>query len=199
MTTFAPETGYRGLKCSVEKHLWRSGLTLAVYSKMFQVTHGKKGSGKWFGTLQTLADYFAAPYNSIWRATRKLLNLGFLEDDEPDLPKDIREMRKRDHDHKVYRVVPHKEWQASHPGQCQEREYMPWDSETGDPLAPRLWKVSNGRLKWFRNELIGLRRSGLSDDELVREWTGFKQSNEGWRAAKYRFIREMRNVKTVNT
>ena len=64
MTDFGPAgAGHRGLKCSVEKHLFRSGLTLAVYQKMFQVCHGPKGNGKCFGTLQTLADYFHVSYN----------------------------------------------------------------------------------------------------------------------------------------
>jgi hypothetical protein len=192
MTTVAPETtGHRGLKCSVEKHLFRSGLTLAVYSKMFQVAHGKNGIGKWHGTLQTLADFFHVSYNSVWRSVRKLRELGFLEDDGPG-PKDLWEMRTRDHDHKIYKVIRHKDWQASHPGECEEREYMPWDSETADPLAVSLWNISGGRVKWYRNQLAALRSSGLADDELVRAWEGFREVNESWRAAQWRFIREMK-------
>ncbi len=70
----------RGLKCGVECHLWRSGLELAIYTKIAAVTY-KKTEGKhgtYFSSIEIIAQLFGVPYNSAQRAVKNLVSRGWL-------------------------------------------------------------------------------------------------------------------------
>jgi len=72
---------------------------------------------------------------------------------------------------------------------------MPWD-EHGDPLARRLYAASAGNLGWYRNMLVGLRKRGDTDDEIVAAWVQFvaaqfptPQGVYEWREVQIRFLK----------
>jgi|SRR3984885_834008 len=189
----------RGFTCCTERHLVDSGLALAIYGKLHQLCYGNEGGGVYFTTLEPLADFFAKPYGSIWRAVQALRKLGFLERVDTKLSNGWQERTFRFHT-KSYRIVKHTEWAEKHPGKCYQALTMPWESH-GDPLARKLYVISEGNVVWYENMLKGLRRTGRTDDEIESDWRSFIKaqeitplSNLGWRGVRGKFLKHMKEL-----
>jgi hypothetical protein len=189
----------RGFVCCVERHLVSSGLALAIYGKLYQVCYGNKGKGIYYTTLEPLADFFQKPYKSISRAVHVLRRLGFLELVGPTATNGWQERTSR-FGTKSYKVVKHVEWAEKHPGKCYEAPAMPWDSH-GDPLARRMHTASEGQTLWYANMLVGLRKTGLTDDEIVVCWETFIAELGKkpfyplqWRSARGKFLKQMKEL-----
>src|SRR5208282_4842487 len=116
----------KGLQCCSERHLLRSALAMAIYSKIGAITYGGRDGGKYFGTLETLADLFGCAPNSVWRAIKWLVKAGFLERIETTDGSEY-QLRAVCFQSKEYRYVSHEEWAGKHPGQCYQALAVPWD------------------------------------------------------------------------
>jgi hypothetical protein len=190
-----PPAAVSSLYCSAERHLWKGGgIPLAIYGKLYALSADNQG--KVFCKIQSLTDFLGCSYDAAWISFKKLVVNGWLErTDTP--PSTIYQMRASEFDGKTYRIISHKEWAERHPGACVEVLQMPWSSETADPLARRLYAASDGKTKWYRNMLAGLRKTGLSDDQILEEWRSFlagwrAQGKRPSRAACFQFMRELR-------
>jgi hypothetical protein len=192
-----------GLKCCSARHLVKSGLALAIYDKLSQLCHGNDGKGEYFGGLEGLAKFFRVPYNSVWRAFKYLRAAGFLIVTDTEFANGWQE-RHFKFKRKTYRVILHTEWAETHPGQCEVELVMPWDG-LGDLLAQRLFRASGGKTRWFENMLKSLRRTGLSDDEIVARWEGFIAERKNgtplydgqWHSMRGLFLRQMKELISV--
>jgi hypothetical protein len=198
--------GHHRFCCSVERHLFRSGLALAVYQKLYGLT-SKKG-WVFHTSKEGLQHFFGVSKNGLGNAFKLLVKLGWLEELDAN-PETLYEIRKQEFRPKNYRVIPHKEWVLTHPDQCLD-ETMPWDGEEKDRLGSDLWNVSKGNLKWFGGQLKAVRRSGFSDDEIVARFGTFvddlKRGNDAsgkykqkgyinWEAARWAFVKWMMGLR----
>jgi len=188
--------------CSVERHLFRSGLALAVYGKLYGLT-SKKG-WVYHTSKESLQMWFGVSQKGLSNAFKLLVKLGWLEELDAD-PETVYEIKKREHRSKNYRVVPHKEWVLTHQDRCTV-ENMPGDGETKDKLGSDLWNVSKGNLKWYASQLTAVRKSGFSDRDLVAQFRTFvedkrrendasgKYKQKGyinWEGVRWAFVKRM--------
>jgi len=185
----------KGLQCCSERHLLRSALAMAIYSKIGAITYGGRDGGKYFGTLETLADLFGCAPNSVWRAIKWLVKAGFLERIETTDGSE-HQLRAVCFQSKEYRYVSHEEWAGKHPGQCYQALAVPWDCLGEDELSRRLWEESRGETRWYANQLACLRKSWPTDDEIVSEWEDWLARLEKpcvyagqWKSAQGKFLR----------
>jgi hypothetical protein len=67
---------------------------------------------------------------------------------------------------------------------------MPWEGE-GDPLAKQLHAVSGGLAKFLPGQMDGLRKSGMSDEQIASEFRVFLDQNpqkgKNWSCIYYKF------------
>ena len=67
---------------------------------------------------------------------------------------------------------------------------QPWEGQ-GDPLGRALFAASGGRARFLPYQMNGLRRSGLPDDEVTKEFRVFldrnPQAGRAWKSVYYRF------------
>lgn len=174
--------------CSPEWHLSRLTSTPfagLLYSFALRIS---KTSRSFHGSVVGIAAYFDVSRWKIQRAIEALVELGFFicVAREAFRPSE-------------YRVVPHQEWAAQHPGCCVVKEAFPWSTEEGDTLGVRLWNASGGRMKYMSYQLKALRNTGLTDDEILARFEVFvaaekakrqASGNQGrWGAVHHRFLR----------
>jgi hypothetical protein len=109
-----------------------------------------------------IVDYFHVSRSKVQRAIKALVDSEFfvLVAQETFQPS-------------VYRVISHKEWAAQHPGQCAVKEAFPWSAHQGDQLGVRLWNASGGKVKYQPYQLIALRKTGKTDDEIMTAFETF--------------------------
>jgi len=173
------------LYCSSEWHLsqFKSNLAPLIYSHAFHVAGT---SGIYFISLGTLAKYFKADYKTVWNAVRELVESGWFI-----------VVSERKGDVTTYRVRDHKAWVREHPGLCTTKFEYPWTGEDGDRLAVEIYTASGGRVKCYANQIIALRKSRLSDTEIVLRWKQFLADNppksKQWKGALYRFMESLRS------
>jgi hypothetical protein len=192
--------------CSVERHLFRSGLALAVYHKLYGLT--SKNGWVYHTSKEALEHYFGVSSKGLYNAFKLLVKHGWLEELDAD-QETLYEIRKREFRPKNYRVIQHKEWVLAHAGQCLD-ETMPWDGEEKDKLGSDLWNVSKGNLKWYAGQLKAVRRSGFRDAELVAEFRTYvenvKHENDAsgkykqrgyinWEKARWDFVKRMMKLR----
>ena len=192
----------RGLKCGVECHLWRSGLELAIYTKLAAVTwdKGEAKHGTYFSSIEIIAQLFGVPYNSAQRAVKSLVKSGWLVQVESTTGRtSARALKYETFKSKNYRVVTHKEWAANHKDRCYIAEPMPWDGEPKDALALALYRESQGKVRWYPNIIKALRGTGLSDHGIVTAWREYVASWDkepwsprGWQNKAFRFPSEIK-------
>jgi len=174
--------------CSPEWHLarlTRTPLAGLLYSFAFRIS---KNSGIFHGSVLGLATYFGISRWKVQRAMQALTELGFFvcvarESFKPS----------------EYRVVPHKDWAAQHPGCCTVRETFPWSEEEGDALGVRLWNASGGKMRYMPFQLAALRKTGLTDDQIVAAFEELVAAEKArrqatgllgrWSAVHHRFLR----------
>lgn len=148
--------------CSPEWHLAQlrhTPLAGLLYSFALRIS---KKSGRFHGSVLGIAEYFGVGRWKVQRALAALVDLGFF----------VRDLQER-FTPTVYRVIAHKDWAAQHPGGCAVKAEFPWSTEEGDQLGKRLWNASGGKLKYKMFQLKTLRKTGLTDDQIVRAFEGF--------------------------
>ena len=177
--------------CSPEWHLARlkhAPFAAPLYSFAFRIS---KKTGRFHGSVLGLAGHFKVSRWKVQRAIQALLDLEFFVviSQEPFSPS-------------VYSVLSHAAWKKEHPGRCVVKEEFPWSGEEGDQLAMWLWNVSGGKVKYQPHKLAALRKTGLTDDQIVEQFETFvanenaRRQDGGWHgrwaAAQYRFLRWLR-------
>ena len=191
----------RGFRCGPERHLWASGLQLAIYEKMAGVTwvKARQTYGVYHSSIQNLADYFGVFRQSAQRAIASLVECGWLAQVEPKYMGNVsvRRLRADANGHKDYRVVSHEEWLEGHPNAkcCFVPDSMPWDSEKKDSLALALHRESKGHVRWYPNLLKALRKTGETDatietayHENVATMENEPRTSRGWQSNAFKFV-----------
>lgn len=159
--------------CSPEFHFAQNSLAGLLYSWARRLS---KSSGRFHASQESIAVYLAVSRWTIARAINYLVKLGFFEP--------INEERFHP---AVYRVLEHTEWVKKHPGQCAVKETFPWSGEDSDRLGRDLWNASGGKVKYQPFQLSALRKTGLSDDEIVHAFRHLidkenrRRQDGGWR------------------
>jgi hypothetical protein len=165
------------------------GLAFRIYELACKV--GYRNKNKFWAILKNLAVYFNVSESTIKRELKILKELGFFEvlDEGPFIPT-------------VYRVLSHKEYAEKHPGQCCQKEALPWtDDPLVDPLAQQFYAISGGKIKFRTNDMKGLRKLGFTDEELLREFRNFFDQKwpGGYTGKRYstmfsgRFVRHLKD------
>ena len=189
----------RGLQCSVERHLWHSGLELAIYTKILHLTWIKdtKQYGVYHTSKEAMTEFLGCNYNAGAEAFLSLARKGWLAQ--------VGETKSQ-YKSKNYRIVPHNEWAELNPNQCLVGEVLPWDDSIAerDPLATRLHKVSHGNFRFWPNMLVALRSSHLGDDAIVKACADTINSEQKqptkskeWEKLKWKFINEMKALSSA--
>lgn len=189
----------RGLQCSAERHLWHSGLELAIYMKLLHLTWIKEAKqyGVYHTSKEAMTDFLGCYYKSGAAAFLSLVDKGWLAQ--------VGESKSK-YKSKNYRIVPHNEWAELNPGNCLVGEVMPWDSESSDrdPLATRLYKASNGKFRFWRNQLSALRSSHLTDDAIVKACVDLMNdeqtlptNSKAWEKLRWKFVKQMQALSSA--
>jgi hypothetical protein len=183
------ETSFK-LFCSAEWHLARMPRYASpLYS---YAMHLAKGSGRFSLSLGEMAVYFGVDIKCIRAAAHALEKVGLFKLLREEPGKAV-----------SYRPIPHKEWSRNRPTSCIQKISMPWDSETVDSLVKRLHAASDGRLRLYSNFVVGMRRTGLSDDEIVGQWEVFYAADNPvgaqWRGIYGRFMKHLRDYSEEKT
>lgn len=133
------------LNCSPAFHLWRHGLSLAIYIRIGQLTYVKGAErNPFFGKVSTLAKYFGSTYEATRRAFRLLIANGWLEP-VPNEPG-------------KYTYVEHDVWAFTHPEACMVAELLqPWHG-TADPFVGQIWAAAGGQFRGKIHWFIGIRK-----------------------------------------
>lgn len=142
------------LNCSPAFHLWRHGLSLAIYIRIGQLTYaGSAERNVFFGRISTLAKYFDATYEATRRAFKLLVANGWLAP-VPNEPA-------------KYVYVDHDAWAFTHEGRCMVAELLqPWHG-TADPFIGQIWAAAGGKFRGQPHWFIGVRK--YATEEVVLE------------------------------
>jgi hypothetical protein len=194
----------RGLICSAEKHLWKhGGVVIAIYSKVSALTRG--GESTYFTSVKSMSEFLCCSERQARHGFEVLDSEGWLKIITPHA-KNLGQLRALTHSQKVRRIIPHQEWVQINPGKCFEREATPWDNETHDRLGAQLYRLSDGKLRWYAQELKSIRKSGLQDSEILAVFHGIVETqrtemlskraageygNMKWRGMKWDFIKQL--------
>ncbi len=173
--------------CSAEWHLARlsSKYAAPVYSFAIHLSHH---SGRFFPSINSLAEYFNAHPRYIGKAIRQLVAAKFFV-----------ELKREKGSAVSYRPVLHGDWRKLHPGCCLEKSQMAWQTEKADPLVVRLHAASDGKLRLFENFVKGMRATLLSDDEIVERYNEFHKADYGPERGRYkRFMESLRLAALAN-
>lgn len=147
--------------CSIEWHLnqlrdsdgGKTPFVAILYPFAYRIS---KKSGIFHASAVRLAEHFGVSQWTVIRAMEALKLAGFFVVISKELFQST-----------SYRVVSHKDWVVSHPENCAVKAMFPWSDEPGDELGKALYNASGGRAKWHANQLTALRKTGLSDDQIV--------------------------------
>src|SRR5882762_2287439 len=157
----------RGLLCCAERHLWHSGVALAIYSQVNQLTRG--GESSYFTSVTKMAALLGCSRRQATTAFSYLDSEGWLQVRLP-APKNIGQLRAQTNAPKERWITSHNGWAEKHPGRCFAREALPWDGENHDTLGAQLYRHSSGKLRWYPQELKALRKCGEPDTEIEKMW-----------------------------
>jgi len=162
-----------GFKCDANRHLCGSGLELAVYNKICAVTWKKSNEDRdYYGSIQSLAEFFGKKRQSVSRAVRNLIKNGWLEERfRKDDQKSGHELFAQSFGEKVLVPVEHPAWVEHHGNtDCFRRDEFVWYGESKDALAVALHVISRGHTKWHPEFLKGLRKTGVADSEIEKSY-----------------------------
>jgi hypothetical protein len=158
--------------CSPEWHLSRlvhAPFAGVLYSFARRIS---KNSGSFHGSVLGIAEYFDVSRWKVQRAIKALVDSGFFV----CIAQEIFQPS-------VYRVISHTDWAAKHPGRCAVKEIFPWSEEEGDKLRVSLWNASGGKVKYQPYQLLALRKTGKTDDEIVAAFVTFVAAEQARRKA----------------
>lgn len=152
MTTFnqAPPRS-APFHCSAVRHLRKSGLTLAVYTLIGSITNG--GDRTFFTSIEKVANYFEADYETTRRVFKMLVKEGWLElIDVKGMPQ--------------YQYISHQTWaDRQFEDKCfKDVESMPWqEAGEADPFCGKLWAICGGKFRLHRSMLVSIRKFATDD------------------------------------
>jgi hypothetical protein len=164
--------------CSWEWHLGACDSRFAplLYSRGCRLS---SKSEAFYPSAPSIANHFCKDRTTVFKALQELVRMGWAEVLQREPGKPV-----------VYRFVDHEEWARNHPDLCTEKDVMPWEGE-GDPLGREMYAVSGGRAKFLPYQMIGLRKSGFSDQQIVSEFRTFldrnPQTGSAWKRVYYKF------------
>jgi hypothetical protein len=164
--------------CSWEWHLVECDSNFAPLLYSFGCRLSSK-SEAFYPSVPSIANHFCKDRTTVFNALEELVAMGWAEvlHREPGKPV-------------VYRFLDHEEWARNYPDLCTEKDVMPWEGE-GDSLGRELFAVSGGRAKFLPHQMIGLRKSGFSDPQIVSEFRTFldrnPQTGSAWKRVYYKF------------
>jgi hypothetical protein len=137
--------------CSAARHLRKSGLTLAVYDLIGAITNG--GDRAFFTSIEKVAAYFDADYETTRRVFKVLVKEGWLE------LLDVNGMPQ-------YQWISHQTWaDRQFENRCfKDIESMPWqEALEPDPLCGHLWAICGGKFRLHRQMLASIRKFATDD------------------------------------
>lgn len=153
---------HKPFKCGAYWHLRHSGLWLAIYDLIGGLTNG--GELPFFSSIQRVATYFEADYETVRRVFAKMRRHGWLE--------------RRADGHLYY--IPHDVRAKKYPDECCKRDLVSWQNDT-DPLVGKLFAIAGGRLHLYENHVKAI-RFVATDEEFVaayqKEFTEAKLRRE---------------------
>lgn len=158
----SPELKPSRYHCSPEWHLSRlvhAPLAGVLYSFALRIS---AKSGVFHGSVLGIADYFDVSRWKVQRAIKALVDSEFF----------VR-VAQETFQPSVYHVICHNDWAAKHPGCCAVKETFPWSGEEGDPLGKRLWNASGGKIRYMSFQVVALRSTGLTDDQIAAAFDDF--------------------------
>jgi hypothetical protein len=133
------------LNCSPSWHLWRRGLSLAIYNRIGQLTYVRGGDrNPFFAKITTLQKYFGAKYESTRRAFHFLVANGWLE----PVPNESG----------TYTYVEHEVWSFKYEGKCMVADVLqPWHG-TADPFIGQIWAAAGGKFRCKPHWILGAKK-----------------------------------------
>jgi hypothetical protein len=143
---------HNAFDCCFAWHYRKSGMYLAVYSLLGGLTKG--GETSFFSSIEKVAQYFDADYETVRRVFKQLVKTGWLKHGETA---------------RNYLWVGHAAWERSHPGKCSVRPTMVWENEA-DPIVGKLFAIAGGKFRLYPNHLVALRKFA-SDDVILHNYT----------------------------
>lgn len=154
-----------------------------LYSWGQKLSHN---TDSFYPSIQNIASYFYRDRTTVMKALSELLYYGWVEVVHKEAGKPV-----------AYRFLDHEEWARNNPECCTEKDVMPWEGE-GDPLGKQLHAVSGGLAKFLLGQMIGLRKTGLSDEQIATEFRVFldrhPQQGHAWKHVYYRFHPHLKSV-----
>ncbi|MGB7729917.1 MAG: hypothetical protein WBL50_17940 [Candidatus Acidiferrum sp.] len=120
-----------------------------VYYLIANITSG--GENAFFSSIEKVAAYFDANYETVRRVFKQLVRDGWL------IPVSGENRR--------YKWVHHNEWAKAHPNGCCERAALVWEHET-DPFIGKLYAIADGKLKLYENHVRAM-RAIAGDEEIL--------------------------------
>lgn len=172
--------------CTAEWHLYKSKSKLAVPLYYLALKLGKN-TGLFSGSLQRVADYFQVSYKTAWTAAHVLEEKGFFDVKSEEEGKPT-----------VYQIIRHKDWALAHPSKCAEKISFPWSNEKKDQLGVDLYAASGQRVNLYPNQLLALRNTGHTDEQILSRWKAFLIADDShrrqWRGAIFRFIQLLKQT-----
>lgn len=171
---------FSNLQCSSEFHLSKlnSKYSPLIYSTGYRLS---KKSGKFFCSALSLAGYFGCHRNTIYAGLKELTSSGFFQI-----------LYKQTFDVTIYAVLSHTEWANLHPNECAEKLEFPWSPED-DALGKQLYAASGGKIKLLPHHPKLLRKTGLTDEQIVSRFDGLLADSGDYRVSIPYFIKVLRS------
>jgi hypothetical protein len=144
---------HKAFNCSFEWHYRKQAIYLAVYGLLENITSGGKTS--FFSSIQRVADYFDADYETVRRVFKQLVRTGWLKPATNAAGK-----------RSGYFWVSHDEWEKSNPNQCTVRKLAIWQNEI-DPLINKVYALCDGKIRLYEGHVAAMRK--LATDEEILE------------------------------
>jgi hypothetical protein len=167
----APENEF--YHCSAEWHLAKlSPICALIYPLILRVSSARKlpkgdlQSRLFFGSANSLAEYFGYSESQIRIGLNELEELGF-----------ILLVNAGKFAPNVYRVFKHEEWIKTHKEQCTSKVEYPWTGE-GDTLGQALWVISGSKVRFHPNQIKGIRGLGFSEVQTLNFFAKFMSGLE---------------------
>jgi biotin operon repressor len=167
--------------CSAEWHLakLKSRYASLIYSLALRLS---KSSGKFFGSGVNLGNYFGCHRNTVYKAIDELQDSGLFV-----------LISQGYFEAKTYHVLTHEEWATKYPNECANKLEFAWSSEDSDQLGKQLYATSGGKVTVLAHQLKALRKTGLTDQQIVSCFDGFlANQSSGQSAVMPRFIKYLR-------
>jgi hypothetical protein len=150
----------QAFECSEYFHLAElSPIASLVYGLAYKLTKG--GENLFFASADSVASYLGRSASQVRRGLKQLEAYGLFE---LESAKTFRT--------NSYRVLSHKDWATQHPRRCCKKIEFPYTAE-GDPLGRQLWQITGGRVEFQQFQVANLRKLGLTDEEIIAEFSGF--------------------------